>query len=408
MKQGSGFVNLNRYLQANKNSKVGQAVQSGVQSNVNNFQSGLSSAQNQFKSGVQSNALGTEADKALREEVLSKIGTLSSKDQVAGVGDNSGSKVITDDHINKFGVFNAGAYKGPNDIENSSKFLNQSQNLNALGQAAKSQGGRQGLLQQFVGGNQYTQGQQKLDSLLFGQQGNRLGAINRSVQGLAQNTANQVGLARDQAKLQASQNATFGQETQKLVNDPLQAHFTQLDGSNPDSLVSKYRNDQKTAYEAAVAAAGGLDSNNAFFQGYKGQTTWGIDPRSYLSQSFEANASNVITPEQQAQMTALSKLAGKDLSAIPTLSQDHYDPTKAVSFDKAAYDSAVEGKNRHFHDVVLAAPENVMYEPTAGRTLQLPAAIDYYRQQAAKYGDLGQGPYYNSLYSFYGQTNKFR
>lgn len=408
-RSGSGFTNLSRYLDANKNSGVGSAVQSGVENNVNQFRSGLNSAQQGFQKDVSGAALGTDANKAIRQEVLAKIGTLGNKNQVAGVDKNADDDVISQQNIDQYGNFRGGEYKGPQELAGGAKFLGQSQNLQGLGNATRTQGGRQGLLQSFVGGNQYTQGQQKLDSLLLGNQANKLGAINRSVQGLQNNTINQLGAARDQANLQAAQNKAFGTESQKLVTDPYNTQTSDL-----SALVAKYKTDQGTAYDQLGKDVSSLDaSSNPYLTGLSGQATWGVDPSAFINKSIEANIGNVITAPQQAQLYALSKLAGRDTSGIPDMLEgDRYDPNKAVGFNAADFNSARTANERNFNQNVLSNyKQNIGsggFDPDTGvdysnQTMELPAAIDYYKRLAQRSAPSADAPYGLDNYDFYNQ-----
>jgi hypothetical protein len=429
-KTGTGYVNLGKYVNANKNAKVGQAVQSGVQSNVSNFGTGLANAQNKFGQGVQDSALDTDANKALQQEVLTRIGTLNSKDQVAGVGDEKADKVISQKDVDSYGKLRAGAYGGPSELENGSKLLGQAQNLQGIGNATKTNSGRQGLLQNYVGGNQYTQGQQKLDSLIFGRQGTKLGAINRSVQGIQNNTVNALGQARDKANLQAANNFNFGQQSQKAVDDPLNDQTYAL-----NKLVSDYQTKQGADWTNALNNAKNLTvSNDPYLRNLAGGATWGVDPTNYLSQSVAPTASNVITAQQQAQMNALSRLGGKDVSGVPDMAAgDRYDPSKGVSFDANAYEASRASRQNHFNNTVL--PQNLEtiqgggFDPdtgqsTSGQQMNVRDAAEYYRTQYDRLGganapegtnasyykakmDEAQAKY-QKLLSDYGANTKFK
>ncbi len=335
-KTGTGFTNLNRYVAANKGSQVGSAIQSGVEGNVGKFRTGLASAQGKFGEDVSGAALGSDPNKAIRGEVLSKIGTLGTKGQVAGVGTAEEPKTITQADIDKFSTFRGGAYGGPQEIAGGAKFAGQAQNLQGLGTATKTGAGRQGLLQSFVGGNQYTQGQQKLDNLLLGRQAGKLGGINQAVRGIAGTTANQLGSARDLANLQAAQNRAFGVESQGLVDTAQTKEFSDLAAD----VAAK-----NTQYDTDIAnlekGLGTFDTSlSPGLQGLAGQYTYGLDPSSFLEIGRKATAGNIMTPEQEARLSALGQLRGTGTSNIPQMETDKF---KAAGFNLGDFETAVGG-----------------------------------------------------------------
>ena len=334
---GSGYVNIGKYLGANKNSNVGNAVQGGIQSNLSNFRTGLTSAQDKFGKDVQSAALDTEANKNIQQEVLSRIGTLGKKEQVGG-----DTGIISDKDIGQYGTFRAGAYGGPQDLSEGAKFLNQSQNLQGIGQATKTESGRRGLLQNYAGGNQYTQGQQKLDSLLLGQQANKLGDINRSVQGLQGSTLNQLGQARDRANLQAANNQAFGQQAQNAVNTAQGLEYTNLDA---DVLAAN----TLRGTEQGNFLRGLETYNSALSPQLKdigGQYSWGIDPNNsgFYNLGQEATKENVLTADREARLNALGRLSGSGVSNIPSMAKDPLDPTKNATFNSELYNNQVTAR----------------------------------------------------------------
>ena len=111
--------------------------------------------------------------------------------------------------IQKFGSLLQGGYLGPNQLNNYQALQSQGQQLQSQGQNINSQGGLQSLLQQYVGGNNYNQGEQGLDTLILGQTGqpqlqgaaNSLrGAANipQSAEAQAQGLAQQIGAGNNQ------------------------------------------------------------------------------------------------------------------------------------------------------------------------------------------------------------------
>lgn len=358
---GTGFVNLNKYLKANQGSKVGSAIQSGLQGNINTFKTGLGSAQQNFSNAVTGSALDNDVNRQLRESVLSKLSSLNSRDQVAGIGDNNQDDVITQSDIEKFGLFRAGEYGGPREIENAGKFLNQSQNLQALGGAVNTQGGRLGLLQQFLGGGQksYTSGQQKLDSLLLGQQDKHLGQVRRATKGITNETQNILNTTRGLADLQALKNKEFGESTKKLVTDKETGERKSIE----DTVAQRNAERQ--------AAINNLQQNLAsrrlsmYDPSLAGKQTFGLNPNDprFYTLGQEATFTNVMSPEQQARLEALARLSGSTLSAVPQMAADRYDPSKAAVFNKDLFAQARNQAEQQYNTNLsnfMVQPKDIM------------------------------------------------
>ena len=151
-KQGSGFTNINRVMQANQGNKLGQTVGSGVQQQGQQVQNQLGQAQQQFGKQSQANRLDTIQNQQLFQQGL--------QDPTKLAADQS--------NISKFQNILSGKYQGPQGLQNADQLAAQAASAQQMGQALGSEGGRQSLLQRFVGGNQYGQGQQTLDAMLLG------------------------------------------------------------------------------------------------------------------------------------------------------------------------------------------------------------------------------------------------
>jgi hypothetical protein len=346
-KRGTGFTNLSRYLEASKGAKVGQALQGGLERDIGAFKQGLTGAQKQFGEEVGTGTLGKEEDVAARQAVLGRLGTLSSREQVAGTGEDQTPDIITQQDIEKFGTYRGGKYTGPQELKDTSRLLAQSQGLEQLGKQAKSEGGRLGLLQQYIGGTQpYSRGQQRLDALLLGAGDNTLGRIARTTQGLARETGRGVEGARGQAQLATAKSRAFGEETGKQLTTQEQAQRQAI-----QSLVDQYKGEQASRYQQAL---GGLQSRQVGdigeLQGLKGTATYGIDPTEarFLSQAPEAQFGTVMTPEQQARFEALTRLSGGLTSNIPQLGEGRYDPTQAIQFELPQYQQASQQAQQQY------------------------------------------------------------
>lgn len=215
---GSGFTNLQKVIGANRNNQLGSTIQQGIGNQVNQVKAGVNNAQNQFNTQLNNNA-----------------NTLNSNQQkVNGILANPNN--VSDQDAKTFQDFQKGSYTGPQNLQDVDTLRNQATNTQQLGQQIGSSGGRLGLLQRFVGGNQYTQGQQRLDNLLLGQTGaNELKQSRRDASGLNQQVDTANTLAQSQADAARHKAQTYGNQ----ANQQLQTMRTDLSKDIDTQLQNK-------------------------------------------------------------------------------------------------------------------------------------------------------------------------
>lgn len=160
------FTNIQKYIQANDpnafaqqlGGKVGE-VKSKAESDLQNAQTGF----NTQKTGVQ------DTIHSYQDKVNDTIKNLSPQANQAtfdqGVADLTAAKGLK--------------YTGPQSLGNDQALTGQAQDLQSVGQATGSSGGRQALLERFYNTPQYSTGQKNLDNLLLGSQKNALSDIKR-------------------------------------------------------------------------------------------------------------------------------------------------------------------------------------------------------------------------------------
>lgn len=133
----------------------------------------------------------------------------------------------------QFSNFLQGGYTGPTQLNNISALQAQGQNLQAQGQNLGTQGGLQSLLQNYVGGPKYNQGEQTLDTILLGATAKpQLQNIAQSLQNV-QNIPNQ---AEAQAQAQAQQIALGNQGFAQNVQNQLAAAQSPILGNIESNL----------------------------------------------------------------------------------------------------------------------------------------------------------------------------
>jgi hypothetical protein len=256
--QGTGFTNLSKYLQAGQGTggsnsaggQLGNAINQGVSNQANQFNQNLGTSQNQFNTNVSQNSLGNYNDptnqnsanvKSTINGLLNPSGGTTSQPNTATSG--------------QFQNYLSGNYAGPTSLGNTQQLGLQSNNLQQLGQSTQSAGGIGGLLQQFAGGQnkQYNQGEQGLDSLLVGQQGQAgLNAANRT----ANQTSQQYNAALQNASQTANQAALQNKNFATSTLGALQGAVNPIDTSLQQASIA-----QNTANQASIAPISTLAAN---------------------------------------------------------------------------------------------------------------------------------------------------
>lgn len=249
--RGTGFTNLNRVLDANKGNKLGNTVTSNVQGQANDVRSNVQKTQQQFNEEANKNRLDTQESKDKRDNVLGRFGDNHSQQSLAGttevanqVASNpaqapapaptqpaqqspqvtivqpQAQPIVSDQEIQDFTKYRTGTYTGPTQLNDYQTLLGKASEAQQVGDLTRSTGGRQELLRRFVGGNDYSQGQQRLDTMLLGQQNQgELNQARKATRGLEQSTNEANNLAGAQAQEYVNRAKIFGEETVGKLNE---------------------------------------------------------------------------------------------------------------------------------------------------------------------------------------------
>jgi len=202
-KQGTGYTNLGRLLSASKDNLLGQKVAGTIGSQVGGVQQQLAEQQKAFGEESEKSKIGGQKDIEQREAVLGRFTSHS------GAGGEA-----TDEDVSAFERFRSGQYAGPQGLKDTSALKGTAQQLQ--GQVSNfSPSGTQELLRRSVGGDRYTQGQQRLDTLLMDK--SKLTPIARQAQGLGQQISRADLAASGQAELQKNLAQQFAKETQEKL-----------------------------------------------------------------------------------------------------------------------------------------------------------------------------------------------
>ena len=207
-RRGSGFTNINRIIQANQNNRLGSTLQSGITKSAEDTKQDVQQQTSGFQQQAQAGRLGNQQDKERRQEVFSRF------DQSGA--DNT--QYANEKDIKDFERFRSGEYKGPLGLASDQlqKVQGKAQQAETLGKLTQSAPGQQQLLRRFAGGEGYTRGQQRLDTLLLGQTGGEnLRQARRETVGLGDQVSRAAEGARQQGESFRREAEEFGAETRE-------------------------------------------------------------------------------------------------------------------------------------------------------------------------------------------------
>ncbi len=288
---GSGYQNLDKYLQNNNTQQFAGQVAGKVQDQVNSAQQAQTDAASKFKTQVTgANDIASESDinSALANPVTADAAKIQKQ---------------ASQH-----------YEGPNSLADNASLNNQywSGTKNAQNQAQNlgSESGRFALLDQYFGKPTYNSGQKSLDNLLIQQ-----GGIGDQTSGL------QSQAAQLQAQGQSQLNDLAGAASQRAKDVDANRGMVQgkisgaLAGFDADA--GQWATDARVRANANVSglqqrlAAGTLTPQDYQMMGIQaGDQTYGINTSDFIHGGTPATKQNVLTPEQEARIQALSNIAG--------------------------------------------------------------------------------------------------
>lgn len=341
--KGSGFVNLNKILQANVGNKLGETVSGGLNQGTQQVQQGLGQVKNQFLQESDKGNLATVGNQQAVSDALKNIA--------------AGQSAVTDDQVKQFGTFLGGQYGGPKELDTTKTLQlgNKAQEVQGLGQSLMGGADKTRLLQTFAGKGPYSAGQTRLDSLLLGQGPNakqQLAQARQSTRGLTQQIGKEQDIAQQIGQLRTGQAREFGQETGRQLTEQEMGINTALQKALEQAPIQ--REQLRSQYEQGLINQDLSQLPPEVQEQLKGLRTYNTNPLGALQLGQEATQQNIASLTQRGQLEALTKLAQKDPSRLG-FAEDVYDPSKAMQINVQKLRQLAGEGERAYNDKLNAA-----------------------------------------------------
>lgn len=325
LKTGSGFQNLDKYIDTNQPQQFGQQFLGKVSDQVTDASQKQSQAADEFKNQVTS------------------ANSLPTQDQINGaVADPTKADPAA------YKTWRTQSYGGPQSLGEDqdawNKYWSSTNQANTSAQQLGTEPGRFTLLDSYFGRPQYNFGEKSLDNLLVQNAG--LGQQTKDVQ---KNAAGLVSQGTAQAKdLQsyASQRAGEVDQSKNAAQAAvgIDANGQVVMGDKAGAIGKTYQqvqdelaatNASRASDQSAVQAAlasGKLTPQQLQALGLtSGENVYNLDLTKYLTNNSDLNRDQTMTADERSRIQALSQLAGIDDSYANGTAQD---PTSAYTFDQ--------------------------------------------------------------------------
>lgn len=380
---GSGFVNLSQFFDANKNNQLGSTISNNISNAAESTSNQLGQAKQGFQQDLQNNTLDTSNNRNQASNIINQASNL-------GDGQSLGNNDLT-----SFKNLSSGQYAGPQGLNNSGQLQSQAQQVQQLGQSTTNSGGRLNLLKSLIGGNNYTQGEASLDNMLLGKDQGQLKQAQRQTQGIAQNVNNAVNLAGQQAQTTAAQNQAFGKQVLGQANQAYGSYGAGLNQRATDAFNAQDQQYQNYLAGLTNRDVTGVTGTPAMFTGLDGQSTYGVDPTKYLSETSQGNinAQNIANNSDVARLNALAQLSGTTNNIVNQVSANPYvaglgdaSSNNGIKFDLSGYNAARQAQEDQFNKTLgdTKLVQGFGFSNPYTTTTSLADALPDYQRQAVQ------------------------
>jgi len=320
-KKGTGFVNLQQILQANRGGRLAPTVTSGIKGQLQSGQQQLGQAQQQFQTKLGEEQRGL---KQTGEEVGSTLQKL-----------DVDAPQVSSEEEQKFKLLRDATYKGPQGLKDEESLKRQQMSAAEAAELSRSREGRQELIRQYSQispSQQYTQTRRSLDEILSGkalapqlrgirrQAGELVGDVGRSTELASQQARAQAGALEKLKKETAGTLSGKAGEIQSAIGQRMQ-DLTSAQKTQFEALQQALESGQITAQQAQLlgiqlqaqpGAEAGLGTKPIGIQPGQDIQLYGLTPQQLLQtiQTADISKGTVTSPEQIAKLQAIAKLSG--------------------------------------------------------------------------------------------------
>lgn len=318
---GSGrFVNIQKYIEANKPKSgqqgLGEQIGQKLGTQAQDIRAGIESAKSKF---------GQEL--APEQQRLAQAGqTIGGALQTA----QQNPSQLSQNQLDQFKQLREGYVGGPTEF-NSSGLQQQQAALNQKAQNTQTEQGRFGLLRDYFGQPTYSRGQQRLDQLLLQSSPGSLRNLQQTAQQQSGGVEQALGGAQTEAQSSLQQLAQQRMEAQKQATEQVGSAQTGLQ-STIENEAKRQTADRQNTYKSLQDILAGNKPATPLTASQI--NSYGLDPNMQIANldlknwltgtegiHTDVSGQNVMTPEQQSQLQALTQLSGGDLSSIPQRSE---------------------------------------------------------------------------------------
>jgi hypothetical protein len=373
-KQGSGYINIRNYLQANPNANLGKKIADQYGNELGSLDKSFQGAKDQFSTDLNKANVNTEENRAARESSLA----------------NPEAVVADPNKLTEFNKFLSPSFTAPNATNLETALGNtKSMTGDLVNPAYKTN-----LLQRYYGQTPqtaYSTGQKTLDSVFLNtpQSTNSLGESRRSaLQQLGRQKSDLAG-TQEQVRSAKGQTEQFGADTQSKLNTSIGDYVDETRGSLTNRL--KNYQDKQTTMQTKLDTSlrtGQFDSQLAQQLGLiKGQNLYGLKVNQFYNPA-NLTLSNITNDSERARLGALSKLRG-EVSPLDT-TQNVIGESDIYGFDKNKINQYLTSKQEDINKQAgdqqvnlgtILGPES--YQPSAAGkvTVKGPAKTSYYQYE---------------------------
>lgn len=364
---GSGrFTNIQKYLKANEGNQIGQQLGQKVQEEAATPMSQIGAARDQLQTNLKSeqDRLGQSGDLFNR---INQYATSQPAQQQQGQTPQPPPQLSDADYA-AFAQYRQGQANVPG-VDNMQDLEAGANKITDLSNAAGSEQGRFGLLNQFYGRPTYNTGQQRLDQLLLQNNPTQAKALQTGAAQANQDAQAQLGalktmqtegttdLANKVSAAQTGAQSLIGDESQGTgllgglvgqIKSETSAKQGQADAARAAltaALSGKGFGNQEEADKAMAAVqAAGIDPSQ--YQTYDISKNANFRPEQFLN-NLNINENNVASQDERAKLGALYKLAGtENPTFLQGEAQAAVDPSTLLN-SKALQQASLQRKNEY-------------------------------------------------------------